>query len=84
MELKKPHPSRLVGGAEIQNGLVSYPNVVEKIQEKYFGSKESQPHIRPPSPGFQCQEDKHPYLLDQKSVGIEAMEETSGIPSSSS
>ena len=31
-----------------------------KTQEGYFESKESQPHTRPPSPRFQCQEDKFP------------------------
>ena len=31
-----------------------------KIWEGYLGSEESQPHTRPPSPGFQCQEDKPP------------------------
>ena len=34
-----------------------------KIQERYLGSEECQPHIRPPSPGFQCQEDKSPWIL---------------------
>ena len=30
MKLKKPHPSRLVGGAERQNGLFPHPYVVSK------------------------------------------------------
>ena len=30
MELKKPHPSRLVGGAQTQNGLVTHPGMVGK------------------------------------------------------
>ena len=34
-----------------------------KIQEGYLGSEESQVHMRSPSLGFQCQEDKSPQLL---------------------
>ena len=34
-----------------------------KIQEGYLGSEESQTHIRIPSPGFQCQEDKSPQAV---------------------
>ena len=30
MELKKPHPSKLVGGAQMWNWLVSHPHVVDK------------------------------------------------------
>ena len=30
MDLKKPHPLRLVGGAQMQNGLVSHQHVVDK------------------------------------------------------
>ena len=37
-----------------------------KIQEGYLKSEESQPHTRPPSPGFQCQEDKSPEILAAK------------------
>ena len=37
-----------------------------KIQEGYFVSKESLQHNRPPSPGFQCQEDKSPQLQAAK------------------
>ena len=33
MELNKPHPSRLVGGAETQNRLVSHPYVVDENSE---------------------------------------------------
>ena len=29
-ELRKPHPSRLVGGAQMQNELVPQPHVVDK------------------------------------------------------
>ena len=34
-----------------------------KIRKGYLGSEESQMHTRPPSPGFQGQEDKCPQLL---------------------
>ena len=37
-----------------------------KIREGYLGSEESQPPIRPPNPGFQCQEDKFPQHLAAK------------------
>ena len=37
-----------------------------KIWEGYRRSKESQPHIRSPRPGFQHQEDKSPQLLSAK------------------
>ena len=37
-----------------------------KIWEEYLRSEESQPHARKPNPGFQCQEDKYPYLLATK------------------
>ena len=30
MDLKKPHSFRLVGGAEMKNGLVPHPHVVDK------------------------------------------------------
>ena len=41
-----------------------------KIQEGYLGSEKSQIHIRPPSPGFWCQEEKSPQLLAAKTNGI--------------
>ena len=37
-----------------------------KTQEEHLGSKESQPHTRNPSPGFQYQEGKSPQLLAAK------------------
>ena len=39
---------------------VPHSCVVDKNQERYFGSKQSQPQARPHSPGFQHQEDKPP------------------------
>ena len=66
MELKKPHPSRLVGGARMQNGLVPYPHVVDK----HLGGVSWEwgapaPH-QAPSPGFQCQEDLVPITAGYK------------------
>ena len=49
---------------------VPNPDAVDKNQEGYLGSKGSQPHTRPPTPGFQCQEDKSPSLLIVKSSGV--------------
>ena len=78
MELKKkPHPSRLAGGAdtEMWTGLVPYPcvadknHVVGKNCKGYLGSKGSQPHMRPLSPGFQCLEEKSLWLLAIKTSG---------------
>ena len=70
MELKKPHPSRLVGEAEAWNGLALHPHLVDKIWEGCLGSEESQPHTRAPGPWFQCQEDKSPKLLAAKTKGL--------------
>ena len=39
---------------------VSHPHVVDKNQEGYLGSEGSQTQTRPPSLGFQLQEDKSP------------------------
>ena len=53
-ELKKPHPSRLVGGVQTWNGLVPHPHVWWIIiQEAYLGSEVSQllPKPRFPLPG---------------------------------
>ena len=61
-ELKKPHPSRLVGGTQMQNWLVQYPFVVNKnLGGIYRGAGVQAPHWAH-SPRFQCQEDKSPYL----------------------
>ena len=67
MKLKKPHPSRLVGEAEMWNGLVPHPRVVDKNSGGIF--QESQPLTRSPSPGDQCQEDKSPQYLAAKTSG---------------
>ena len=55
-----------------------------KILEGYLRSEKSQPHNRPPSPEFQCQEDQSSQLLAAKPVEIESVNETSGASVSSS
>ena len=52
----------------MQNGLALHPCVVDKNSKGYLENEEFQPHTRPPSPRFQCQEDKSPQLL---AAGIE-------------
>ena len=37
--IKEEATSRLVGGAEMQNGLVPHPHVVDTIQEGYLGCR---------------------------------------------
>ena len=56
MELKKPRPSRLVGGVETQNRLVSYSHVVDKnsegiSQEQGVPAPHQDPQPRVPVPG---------------------------------
>ena len=48
---------------------VLHPCVVDKNQERYLGSEGSCAHTRPPSPGFQCKEDKSLQLLAVKDTG---------------
>ena len=67
--MKEEITSRLVGGEEMQNGLVPHPHEPNKNQEGYLRSKWSQPHTRPFSPEFQCQEDESPQLLAVKTSG---------------
>ena len=54
MKLKNPYPSRLVRGAEMQNGLVPHPHMVDKNSEGVSWERgiPHQPHTSPPSPGF--------------------------------
>ena len=71
MELKKPHPSRLVRGVQIQMGLVPHPCVVDKNSgEKSQEQGGPAPHQHPsPNLGptvFHCQEGKSPQLLAAK------------------
>ena len=65
-KLKKPHPSKLVGGAQMWNRLVPHPRVVDTNSGGHLRSEESQTHTKPLSPAFQCQEDKSPQLLAAK------------------
>ena len=53
----------------MKNGLAPHPCVADKKQEGYLGNKGSQPHIRPPGSGFQCWENKSPWLLAVKTSG---------------
>ena len=77
-ELKKPHPSRLVEGAEMRNGLVPHPNMVDKN----FGRDISGVRSPSPTPGPLAQSSSarkislHNFWL-QKPAGIESVEETS-------
>ena len=65
-ELKKPHSLRQEGSRQRHGEAwrhrmaVPHSHVVDKNQEGYLGSEGSQPENRPPSPGFQHQEDKSP------------------------
>ena len=38
--------------------MVPHSHMVDKNQEGYLGSEQSQPQARPHNPEFQCQEDK--------------------------
>ena len=66
------------------NWLVPHPHVVDKIWEGYLRSKESLPHTWPCSPGLQCRKISPYNFWLQKPVGTESVEESSGVPSSSS
>ena len=62
MELKNPHPPRLLGGMETWKWLLPHPRVVNKNPKGYLGSEDSQTHTNSRSLPrvFQCQEDKSP------------------------
>ena len=66
MELKKPHPSGLVGEAQMLNGLVTHPCVIDKNLGGISWEQGVPAHTRLPSPGFQCQEDKSPTISSCK------------------
>ena len=65
MELKKPHPSRLVGGPHMQNRLVPHPSVVDK-NSGGISWEQGVPAPTPDTPGPGFQEDKYPQLLAAK------------------
>ena len=67
-ELKKPHPSRLVGGVKVWNSLVPHPCVVDKNSGGISQEQEVPAPHQAPSPGYQCQEDKSPQLLAAKTT----------------
>ena len=75
MELKRPHPSGLVGGVEMQNGLVSQPRVVDTNLgggHLRMGSPSHTPG--PPAQGSSAKKiSLHNFWL-QKLVGIESAE----------
>ena len=85
-ELKKPHPTRLVGGAHMQSRLVFHPHVVDKNSGGISWEQGVPAPHQGHSPSFQFQEDKSPQLLAAKTRGeeIELVEEISGAPDSSS
>ena len=85
MELKKPHPPRMVVRAQMQNRLVPHPRVVDKNSG---GISQEQGLLAPPQgPSAQVSSarKKSPhYFWMQKPVGTELVEETSRVPGSSS
>ena len=87
-ELKKPHQLSTVGDTEAcrhRTGRSHTHLWWVKTQEGYLGSEGSQLHIRPPSPGYQCQEEKPPKLVATKTNGFGVGEKkTTGFPGSSS
>ena len=60
MELKKPHPSRPLGGAEMPKGLVPYPHLLDKNSGGISQEGVVPAQTRLPSTWFKCQEDKAP------------------------
>ena len=67
MELKKPHPSRLLrGGAQTRNGLIPHPHVEDKNSRGISWEQGVLALLQTPSLGFQGQEDKSPQLLAAK------------------
>ena len=83
-ELKKPHPSRLVGGAQTQNWLVLYPHVVDKNSGGIYREQGvPAPHQAPSQQSSARKVSPHNFWL-KKPSGIESVEETSLAPSSSS
>ena len=71
---------------ETWNRLVPNLHVVDKFERDISGVRSPSPTPVPQSrvPEFHGSEEKSPYLLDAKNSGDELVEETAGIPSSSS
>ena len=79
-ELKKPYPSRQVGGTQASNRLVPHPHVVDKI------SKGISQEWEDPAPhqGSSARKLSPQNFWLQKPVGTELVEETARAPSNSS
>ena len=84
-ELKKPHPSRLVGRVDTWNELVQHPHVVDKnLGGISWEQGVPAHHPAPPAQDSSARKiSPHNFWL-QKSAGIELVEGTSGVPNSSS
>ena len=68
----------------MQNRLVPRPSVVDQIQEEYLRSEESQPHTRLPAQVSSSRKiSPHNFWL-QNQAGIDSVEETARVQSSSS
>ena len=84
LELKKPHPPRIVEGTQKQNGLVPDPRVVVKFGKDISGAGNPRPTPGPPAKGSSAKKiSPHNFWL-QEPMGIELVEEPSGASSSSS
>ena len=64
------------------NGLVPHPHVVDKNSGGI--SQEEEARTRPPAQGSSARKIRSHNFWLQKPVGIESVEESSGVPSSSS
>ena len=85
MELKKPHPSRLVGGAPIWNGLFPHPHVVDKTLGGISQEQAGPPPLQAPNlvHGSSARKIIPCNFWAQKQVGIELVKETAIAPSTS-
>ena len=83
MELKNPHPSRLAEGAELRNGLVLHPCVVDKNSGEISQEQGVPAPHHAPNPGFSARKiNPHSFWL-QKPEETESVEEVSQVSSSS-
>ena len=83
IDLKKPHPSRLVGGAETQNKLVPHVHEVDKNLD-ISGTRSPSPSSGQSAQGTSVGKMTAPNFWLQKPAGIELVEETPEAPSISS
>ena len=70
--------------SEMRDQLITSPPVVDIKQRDILGMRSPSPTTGPPAQGTSARKIRPPYFWLQKPVGIELMEETSGVPSSSS